>query len=765
MSINPLNDLSKVYLENVSESAVPGKPAERLGAVTGIPKSEQEAAKERLLKKAAAKRAAMKTEALDPVGQEDADIDNDGDTDKSDKYLHKRRKAIAKAMKKRVKEERELAEIHKQAHMPHEIPDKNLKKLVAKAVKRIDTDVDGDTDHNDKAKGELGEFIPGVGNKRLYSTTGTKTAKESFSNWRQDLSEVITDESDKQIKEKKIKNKVVINPKLGEAVEEIGGTLLEMIEVDEFDYVVEEVYLELIEEGFSEDEIEYGIETALKNLEEGYYDSAVATSASKAKSSEEPAPKKSLKDRLKSVAKKAIYGTARAAGEVVKKKEQIKGAAEKVKTYSSTIKKIAKAGYKSGRGPVEKTTTYRGAGVGRKEKIGEEVVDEGIKGERNVMRKLASKERAAERKEKGGAAAKMPGRLGKSAGDSYADYQQVSIAAHDKVTKKNKNVVGLVTKEQKEEETQTSNAPQKVDPQTQQMLARKKQMLQKQQMLDKQRLQLQRQGKLPVGHAMEEVEQVDEKLNLKKEKMGDVIKDFYKSDAPQFKGKSKEKRREMAIAAKLTAERGGSKLGEEIEIEEGMSLKDFKANRKKNERRAASADAEKRGHVGKEWHNTGRKYSPDEAKSRRAKMSDDDRAARHRAAVDPDDDRDENTYSASKTKDPKKLRKQAAMGEETINERTRYAKETGKDFTTGKPSEKGGTLGGDDRHSKVMRYMQKNLRKSGGMMSSRKNPIQPQGKKKEKGTKGYEGQTPVDKIKAKLAKKRAPKPDLGSRYD
>lgn len=98
-------------------------------------------------------------------------------------------------------------------------------------------------------------------------------------------------------------------------------------------------------------------------------------------------------------------------------------------------------------------------------------------------------------------------------------------------------------------------------------------------------------------------------------------------------------------------------------IEEGMSLKDFKANRKKNERRAASADAEKRGHVGKEWHNTGRKYSADEAKSRRANMSDDDRAARHRAAVDPDDDRDTNYYSADKTKNPKKQRKQKAMGE------------------------------------------------------------------------------------------------------
>ena len=43
--------------------------------------------------------------------------------------------------------------------------------------------------------------------------------------------------------------------------------------------------------------------------------------------------------------------------------------------------------------------------------------------------------------------------------------------------------------------------------------------------------------------------------------MGSVIKDFYKSDAPQFRGKSKEKRRQMAIAAKLEAERGPVKEG------------------------------------------------------------------------------------------------------------------------------------------------------------------------------------------------------------
>ena len=84
----------------------------------------------------------------------------------------------------------QIDEIHSSAHTPHEVPSKDLKKLVKKAVKRIDTDVDGDTDHNDKAKGELGEFIPGVGNKRLYSSTRTKTAKESFSDWREELESI-----------------------------------------------------------------------------------------------------------------------------------------------------------------------------------------------------------------------------------------------------------------------------------------------------------------------------------------------------------------------------------------------------------------------------------------------------------------------------------------------------------------------------------------------------------------------------------------------
>lgn len=48
---------------------------------------------------------------------------------------------------------------------------------------------------------------------------------------------------------------------------------------------------------------------------------------------------------------------------------------------------------------------------------------------------------------------------------------------------------------------------------------------------------------------------IAEKMNLSKATMGDVIKDFKKSDAPQFAGKSDEKKRQMAIAAKLQADR------------------------------------------------------------------------------------------------------------------------------------------------------------------------------------------------------------------
>jgi len=76
------------------------------GEAPAKPGSEDYPAKD-AFKKAA--RTAKKEEVeltekkLDPVGKADADIDNDGDVDKSDKYLHARRKKVSKiiAMKKK----------------------------------------------------------------------------------------------------------------------------------------------------------------------------------------------------------------------------------------------------------------------------------------------------------------------------------------------------------------------------------------------------------------------------------------------------------------------------------------------------------------------------------------------------------------------------------------------------------------------------------------------------------------------------------------
>jgi len=141
-------------------------------------------------------------------------------------------------------------------------------------------------------------------------------------------------------------------------------------------------------------------------------------------------------------------------------------------------------------------------------------------------------------------------------------------------------------------------------------------------------------------------------------------------------------------------------------VEKPLDKAAYKKRRRSLAGKEKSADAKKRGHVGKEWYNSGRTYSPDEAKFGRANMPDHERSTRHRSAVDPDAEDD--NYSADKTKNPKKLRKQKAMGEiskesfEPISELNRYEKETGKDFKTGKPSVKGGTAAGDKAYQHVV---------------------------------------------------------------
>jgi hypothetical protein len=149
----------------------------------------------------------------------------------------------------------------------------------------------------------------GIGNmsidqiRKMSARNKKEKVKEGFSNWRTDLIEVMDeDEADKPIKEKKVNNKVKINPKLGEAIEEIGGTLIEEIEDHEFDAIVESVYDELIEEGYSEEDVEDAIQFALTDqlneVSDSYYDSAVKSSKAAAAKLKRAEMMKRAKGRL-----------------------------------------------------------------------------------------------------------------------------------------------------------------------------------------------------------------------------------------------------------------------------------------------------------------------------------------------------------------------------------------------------------------------------------------------------------------------------------
>jgi hypothetical protein len=68
------------------------------------------------------------------------------------------------------------------------------------------------------------------------------------------------------------------------------------------------------------------------------------------------------------------------------------------------------------------------------------------------------------------------------------------------------------------------------------------------------------------------------------------------------------------------------------DIVEGMTMKDFKANRKKLQRKEDSDDAKKRGHVDKF---TGKPYGTAEAASRRKNLNPAERESRRKFAEDP----------------------------------------------------------------------------------------------------------------------------------
>jgi len=261
-NLNPLNDLSRVYLDHVAKinqnteeiekkrwegelnlqmktDAVEGYQRDPEGqekdrktskqtdpskdGFTGIGDSIADIMKQNAeMKKAAAKKKVSE----EKKGKRWQDDDGDGKWyEKSD---------VDGKISKREKEEKKKAvkEHHQKDADGNTIPHQNeLLKLVADIVNPISEDeLKEDKCDCDCGKvpcvtcgGDHHEVEEGYGKKKAK-----KVKKESFSDWRTDLREIMTDdEEQKEIKEKNVKNKIKINPKLGEAIEEIGGEVLE----------------------------------------------------------------------------------------------------------------------------------------------------------------------------------------------------------------------------------------------------------------------------------------------------------------------------------------------------------------------------------------------------------------------------------------------------------------------------------------------------------------------------------------------------------
>ena len=187
-----------------------------------------------------------KKDKLDPVGKEDGDINNDGKEDKTDDYLMNRRKAIGKAM---AKEEVSVDEAKSIGGAPSQLTAVSSAKRTGKSdkVNRRGGKVTGGASMggmNIRAAGGLGKSKPeGDDSKRIARANAQAkkdrrdAAKERSQRGEDRIGKLIKsvqseefineintgkdnpDANEKTIDVMKGKNKVKINPKLGEQVE------------------------------------------------------------------------------------------------------------------------------------------------------------------------------------------------------------------------------------------------------------------------------------------------------------------------------------------------------------------------------------------------------------------------------------------------------------------------------------------------------------------------------------------------------------------
>jgi len=607
-------------------------------------------------KKGKATASVTSGKGLDPVGKEDSDVNNDGKVNKTDKYLQNRRNVRGSAISKRS----------------------------------------GDV-------------------------------KEGYSNWRSDLSEVVSDdiasEKKSQIKEKSVNNYagkdkcVEINPKLSESIENLGGQLIESVELSE-EYIAESVNVAaqyFYEQGLNDGGVEILIDelgldefvsfvfeigdevisearaggvkvepvTATgkpfksgkptkKGLERLQKLKAERKEREDKASSEKPSGMKAALQRQSAVAnakkkqpkKKSFLD--KVAHQVNKGMERHKAAMSAARETGKTISKAAKhvGGVarevgKGASGAAKLAGHVASKGLGEESQFDEEYKDlptgrmvrqASKHGQRGGMAHL--KQKQVEKTPKG--LRTLTGSRERSAelknikDNSYKKAATMTAVAstHDAKQSKEKSSLNRArgTKSNIRQFSRTvadeyeygMNEAKKMkgeDPcwKGYEMVGTKK-----------------KGGKEVPNCVPKEEYKLDEKITARTD-IGTAIKDFRASTSPQLAGRTKEDRRKAAIAAVLTARRGGKKLGEEaVDSSSTMSAQQINARRN--------------------------------LISAQRKVSDADKNALSKK-------QDKNISADNQTT----LKQSYEQEGELVDERTRYAKETGMSATRkGKPSVEGG---------------------------------------------------------------------------
>tara|TARA_B100001057_G_scaffold4492_1_gene4044 strand:+ start:646 stop:1872 length:1227 start_codon:yes stop_codon:yes gene_type:complete len=152
--------------------------------------------------------ARAKGGGLDPVGKEDKDIDNDGDHDKTDKYLLKRRKEIGKAIRKRADKKIKEAfiadgTISTEPKNPIKITGKGVDNYKSGAVTVNPVDAESDTNQRKSVYShfELNGDSLSESQKKLYEMMKMKEKKKEEDKGK--LDDMATKDSIKKDDEKK----------------------------------------------------------------------------------------------------------------------------------------------------------------------------------------------------------------------------------------------------------------------------------------------------------------------------------------------------------------------------------------------------------------------------------------------------------------------------------------------------------------------------------------------------------------------------------